>query len=94
MAKQKFSPEFREEITKLVVEGRQPISKVARDHGLNETTVGNWIRKYRKEHVTEEPPLELSERARLRELERHSRELEMELVFLKKAAAYFAKGQR
>jgi transposase-like protein len=38
--------------------------------------------------------LELSERARLRELERRNRELEMENTFLKKAAAYFAKEQR
>jgi transposase-like protein len=38
--------------------------------------------------------LELSERARLYELERRNRELEMENVFLKKAAAYFAREQR
>ena len=31
---------------------------------------------------------------RLRELERRNRELEMELAFLKKAAAYFARGHR
>ncbi len=39
-------------------------------------------------------PLQLSERARLRELERHNRELEMENTFLKKAAAYFAREHR
>ena len=38
--------------------------------------------------------LELSERARLRELERQNRELEMENAFLKKAAAYFAREPR
>ncbi|MBM7786173.1 transposase-like protein [Tenggerimyces flavus] len=38
--------------------------------------------------------MELSERARLRELERKVRELEMENNFLKRAAAYFAKEQR
>ena len=31
---------------------------------------------------------------RIRELERRNRELEMEIAFLKKAAAYFAKEQR
>jgi transposase len=36
----------------------------------------------------------LSERARLRELERENREMAMELAFLKKAAAYFAREQR
>lgn len=91
---QKFSPEFREEVAKLVVEGQRPIAQVAREYGLNETTVGNWVRKYREEHAEDEPALELSERARLRELERRNRELEMENAFLKKAAAFFAKEQR
>lgn len=91
---EKFSPEFREETARLVVERQQPIAQVAREHGLSETTVGNWVRKYREEHAEDEPPLELSERARLRELERRNRELEMENAFLKKAAAFFAREQR
>ena len=91
---QKFTPEFREEIAKLVVEGQRPIAQVAREYGLSDTTVGSWVRKYREKHAEDEPPLELSERARLRELERESRELAMENAFLKKAAAYFAREQR
>lgn len=91
---QKFTPEFREEIAKLVVDGQRSISQVAREYGLSDTTVGNWVRKYRAEHAEDEPPLQLSERARLRELERENRELAMENAFLKKAAAYFAKEQR
>jgi transposase len=39
-------------------------------------------------------PLTLEERARLKEAERRVRELEMEVSFLKKAAAYFAKDPR
>jgi transposase-like protein len=90
----KFSPEFREEVAKLVVEGNRSIAEVAREYGLGETTVGNWVKKYRAEHAEDEPPLELSERARLRELERENRELAMENAFLKKAAAFFAREQR
>jgi transposase-like protein len=52
------------------------------------------VRAYREKHAADEPPLQLSERARLRELERKNRELEMENVFLKKAAAYFAREHR
>ena len=91
---QKFTPEFREETAKLVVDGQRSISQVAREYGLSDTTVGNWVRKYRAEHAEDEPPLQLSERVRLRELERENRELAMENAFLKKAAAYFAKEQR
>lgn len=91
---QKFSPEFREETAKLVVDHGRRIVDVAREVGVGETTVGNWVKAYREKHAGEEPPLELSERARLRELERRNRELEMEAAFLRKAAAYFAREQR
>jgi transposase len=90
----KYSPEFREETARLVVETSRAIADVAREYGLSETTVGNWVRAYREKHAGEEPPLQLPERARLRELERKNREMEMELAFLKKAAAYFAREHR
>jgi transposase-like protein len=63
---------------------------VAREIQVNEGTLGNWVDTYRVEHADEEPPLTISERARLRELERESRELKMKAQFLGKAAAFFA----
>ena len=90
----KFSPEFREEAARMVVETSRPIVDVARELGINETSLGNWVRAYRQKHAGDEPSLQLSERARLRELERRNRELEMENAFLKKAAAYFAREPR
>ena len=67
---------------------------VARELGINETSLGNWVRAYREKHAGDEPPLQLSERARLRELERENRELRMKNDFLSKAAAYFAAEHR
>ena len=90
----KFTPEFREEAARMVVETSRPIADVARELGISETSLGNWVRTYREKHAEDEPPLQLSERARLRELERKNRELEMENSFLKKAAAYFAREHR
>jgi transposase-like protein len=78
----------------MVVETSRPIADVARELGINETSLGNWVRAYRQKHAGDEPPLQLPERARLRELERRNRELEMENAFLKKAAAYFAREPR
>jgi transposase len=89
-----YSPEFREEAARMVAETSRAIADVARELGISETSLGNWVRAYREKHAGEEPPLQLSERARLRELERHNRELEMENAFLKKAAAYFAREHR
>jgi transposase-like protein len=92
--KRSFSPEYREEAVKLVIETSRSIAQVAKELGINEGTLGNWVNAYRREHAGEEPPLSVSDRARLREVERENRELRMEVEFLKKAAAYFAKDHR
>jgi transposase len=88
----KFTPEYRDEAVKMVIDSSRPIADVARDLGINESTLGNWVTKYRTEHPASED-LNISERARLRELEKENRELRMERDFLKKAAAFFAKEQ-
>ena len=90
----KFTPEFREEAARMVVETSRPIADVAREPGINETSLGNWVRAYRQNHAGDEPPWRVSERARLRELERENRELKMKCEFLTKAAAYFAAEHR
>jgi transposase-like protein len=78
----------------MVVDSSRSVADVAREIGVSETSLGNWVRAHRENHVGDEPPLEMSERARLRELERRIRDLEMENAFLKKAAAYFAREPR
>lgn len=90
----KYSPEFRAEAVKMVIETSRPIAEVARENGINEGTLGNWVNRYRREHADDEPVLGLSERARLRQVERELREARMENEFLKKAAAYFAQTPR
>lgn len=89
-----FTPEFREEAAKEVVESSRAIASVAREHGLNEQTLRNWVNAYRQAHAADEPPLSVSERARLRELEKENRELRLEKEFLGKAAAFFASEYR
>jgi transposase len=89
--RRKFSPEYRDEAVKMAVDGSASIASVARELGLNEGTLGNWVAAYRRTHPQGEPPLNISERARLRELERENRELRMKAEFLAKAAAFFAR---
>ena len=91
--KKSFSPEFKDEAVKMVIETSRPIARVAKELGINEGTLGNWVNAYRREHAGEKPPLTVSERARLRELNGNP-ELKMENEFLKKAAADFAKDHR
>ena len=95
MAKTKnYSPEFREEAAKMVVETSRAIASVAREIGVSGASLSNWVRAYREDHAGDEPPLQLSDRARLRELERENRELRQKNEFLSKAAAYFASEHR
>jgi len=93
-AKRVFSPEFREDAVRLVIESSRPIAAVARELQIGEGTLGNWVNVYRRDHAGEEPGLDVGERARLRELERKYREVKLENEFLKKAAAYFAQDPR
>jgi len=88
--RRKFTPEFKDEAVKMVLDGSRAIAEVAREIHINEGTLGNWVNKYRVAHADEEPPLSISDRARLRELERENRELRMKTEFLGKAAAFFA----
>ena len=92
--RRKFSPEFKDEAVKMVIESSRAIAEVAREIQVNEGTLGNWVNKYRAEHADEEPPLSVSDRARLRELERENRELRIKAEFLGKAAAFFAQEYR
>ena len=92
--RRRFSPEFKDEAVKMVIESSRAIAEVAREIQVNEGTLGNWVNKYRVEHADEEPPLSVSDRARLRELERENRELRLKAEFLGKAAAFFAQEYR
>ena len=89
-----FTPEFKDEAVKMVIETSRPVAEVAREIRVNEGTLGSWVNKYRGEHADDEPPLTVSERARLRELEKEVRELRMKAEFLGKAAAFFAQEYR
>ncbi len=86
-----YSREFKESAVREVIDHSRPIADVARQLGLVEQTLGNWVKAYREEHAGAEPELSLPERARLKELERQVRELKMENEFLGKSVAFFAK---
>jgi transposase len=90
-----FSPEFREEAVRLVRESGRPVAHVAKELDVNPETLGRWVRLDKRECGSgESADLTVSERARLRELERVNREQAMKIEFLEKAAAYFAANRR
>ena len=89
--RRKFSPQFRAEAVQLVIETGKPIAEVARDLGVNDGTLGNWVKAWRDANPEPEAELSPVERAHVKELEDEVRRLRLENEFLKKAAAFFAR---
>ena len=80
----RYSPEFKDEAVRFVIESGRPIAQVARELKIHDGTLGNWVARYRDEHPVSESPLTVSERARLAELERENRQLRLDVEFLGK----------
>lgn len=85
-----YPPEFRREAVQLVRISEKPIAQVARDLGISNQTLHNWIKQADVDAGKTEG-LSTDERAELRELRKRVRTLEMEKEVLKKAAAFFAR---
>jgi transposase len=90
----RYTPEFKEQAARRVVDNSLPIAQVARELDINDTTLGFWVKAYRKKLAGQPLPPDMPDQERIRELERRNRELEAELAFLKKAASYFAREHR
>jgi len=89
--RRKFSPQFRAEAVQMVIETGKPIAEVARDLGIHDGTLGNWVNAWRRDNPGPDQALSPVQRARVNELEEENRRLRMENEFLKKAAAFFAR---
>ncbi len=89
----KYTTEFRATAVREILEKSKPIADVARELGLVEQTLRNWVaaERQRTGGVIPEAELTVTERARLKQLEKEVRELRMENEFLGKATAFFAK---
>jgi transposase len=94
--RRQFSPEFKEEAIRMVLEGDRTVASVAREFGINASTLGSWVNRHRiaSAQDSQQQPVSGPERARIRELERENAELREKLAFLKKAAAFFAADSR
>jgi transposase len=93
-ARGRFTQDFTDELCRELINTSKPIKDVATAYGVGPETLRNWLGKYRETHGGTEADLTVSERARLKELEREVHELRAETAFLKKASAYFARQQR
>ena len=90
--RRKFTPEYKAETVRLVVEGGKSTGEVARDLDLTESSLRNWVKQAEIDGGRGPAgALTSEEREELRRLRRENRQLRMEREILKKATAFFAK---
>ena len=82
--RRKFSDEFKADAVAL--SGGQ-IAKVAKELGIYDSSLGNWVRQAREKAEGEPTP---EERAEIRELKRELERVTRERDILGKATAYFS----
>jgi transposase len=83
----KFDQDFRQGAVRLVFETGKPIARVARELGVNEGTLGNWVAKARRDCGDGAGALSGDERAELDRLRKENAELRMQRDVLKRSVA-------
>jgi transposase len=84
---QKFDEDFKQGAVQLVFETGKPIAQVARELGISDGTLGNWVAKARQQRDGGDAPLSESERAELARLRKENIELRMQRDVLKRSVA-------
>ena len=88
--RREFTQEFKRDAVELVRASGRPIAEIARDLGIYDSTLGNWVRQDRIDRGEAEG-LTTQERDRLRQLEADNARLRMERDLLKRTVAFWVK---
>jgi transposase len=88
--RKKYDREFRDGAVRIVEETRKPIAQVARDLGVNEGTLGNWVQRTR-ESRDGSSSLSKIDYEELKRLRAENAELRMERDVLKRSVVLWVK---
>ncbi len=89
-----FTEDFKAGAIRLVLDEGQTVASAARDLGLTESSLRNWVEQARADRTKGKTGLTTAEREELARLRKENRVLQEERDILKKAAAFFAKQSR
>ena len=99
MRNSKYTKEFRDETVQLILNSEKSAMQIAKDLGINDKTIYNWIKVYKKENNITTPIDESKNQskfsqqellAELKQLRAENKLLKQERDILKKATAYAA----
>jgi transposase len=86
-----FTEDYKAGAVRLVLDEGKTVAGAARDLGLTESSLRNWVEQARADRSNGRTGLTSAEREELTRLRKDVRELRMERDVLKKATAFFAK---
>ena len=86
-----YPKEFRADVVAVARRGDAPISQIAKDFGISDSCLRNWLHAADVEDGVRSGPT-AAESAELRELKRRNRLLEQENEVLRRAAAYLSQA--
>jgi transposase len=89
-----FTEDYKMGAVRLVLDEGQTVAAVARDLGLTESSLRNWVEHARADRTKGKTGLTTAEREELARLRKELRIVQEEREILKKAAAFFAKQSR
>ena len=89
---QNYTPEFKKKIVRLHVEEGRTYKSITAEYGVSKASISKWCSELRNECQTSpETKAEYDNMKEMLRLKKENDELRKENLFLKKAAAFFAK---
>ena len=86
-----YPKEFRDDVVAVARKGQAPLSQIAKDFGISEGTLSNWLKRADIEDGNR-PGVTEKQSNEVRELKKRNRLLEQENEVLRRAAAYLSQA--
>lgn len=92
MANKRYDKVFKEKLAKLHLEEGRTLTSLSKEYNVAKSTLNGWTKAFAEECVECPDKISPAVHEEIKRLKKLTAELEKENAFLKKAAAFFAKG--